>query len=89
MHWITKPGTSMPEEPRITTRPAASCGPIPGVRNFGSHIGQAFLGEEVAGVNFGENWISIDPNADYDETLAHVQEVVDGYPGSTTTCRPT
>ena len=39
---------------------------IPGVRNFGSHIGQAFLAEEVAASNFAENWISVDPNADYD-----------------------
>ena len=54
---------------------------IPGVRNFGAHIGQAFLADEVAGVNFGENWISIDPTADYDKTLARVEEVVDGYPG--------
>ncbi len=30
---------------------------------------------------FGENWISVDPAVDYDETLAKVQEAVDGYPG--------
>ena len=51
------------------------------MRNFGSHIGQALLGEEINGVNFGENWISIDPAADYDETVAAIEEVVDGYPG--------
>ena len=49
---------------------------IPGVRNFGSHIGQALLGEEIAGVDFGENWISIDPKADYDKTRAKIEEVV-------------
>jgi hypothetical protein len=27
-------------------------------------MGQAFLGEEVAGSILGENWISIDPSAD-------------------------
>ena len=51
------------------------------MRNFGSHIGQALLADEIVGVNFGENWISIDPDADYDETVAQVEEVVDGYPG--------
>jgi Cu/Ag efflux pump CusA len=51
------------------------------VRSFGSHIGQAFLSEEIAGVNFGENWISIDPSAPFDETVASVDEVVEGYPG--------
>ena len=54
---------------------------IPGVRNFGSHIGQALLGEEIAGVDFGENWISVDPNVDYDETRAQIEETVSGFPG--------
>ena len=53
---------------------------IPGVRNFGSHIGQALLADETNGVNFGENWISIDPTADYNTTLNAIQKVVDGYP---------
>ena len=51
------------------------------MRNFGSHIGQAMLGDEVYGIYFGENWISVDPAVDYDQTLAAIQEVVDGYPG--------
>ena len=51
------------------------------MRNFGSHIGQAFLADEPYGINFGENWISVDPKVDYDKTLASLQEVVDGYPG--------
>jgi len=81
MHWVTKPDTSQPEMVRISTAAAEELQAIPGVRNFGSHIGQAFLMDEVVGMNFGENWISIDPSADYDKTLAAVQEVVDGYPG--------
>ena len=43
---------------------------IPGVRNFGSHIGRAEVADEVVGPNFTELWISIDPNADYDATVA-------------------
>ena len=54
---------------------------VPGVRNFGSHIGQAFLAEEVVGVNFGENWVSVDPKADYDKTLARLEDAVDAHPG--------
>jgi CzcA family heavy metal efflux pump len=81
MHWISAPGTSVGEEARITTQVSQELRAIPGVRSFGSHIGQAFLGEEVAGVNFGENWISIDPKADYDKTLESIEEVVQGYPG--------
>ncbi len=81
MHWVTKPGTSLQEEVRITTRSAAGLGAIPGVRNFGAHIGQATNADEVVGPEFGENWISIDPEADYTDTLEAVQTEVDGYPG--------
>jgi CzcA family heavy metal efflux pump len=81
MHWISKPGTSLPEERRIVTAAGRDLRSIPGVQTFGSHIGQALLAEEIVGANFGENWITVDPDADYDETLAKIQEVVDGYPG--------
>ena len=81
IHWITAPGTSADEERRMVTRLSTELKAIPGVRSFGSHIGQAFLGEEVVGINFGENWIGIDPSADYDKTVTAVRNVVDGYPG--------
>jgi CzcA family heavy metal efflux pump len=81
MHWVSFPGTSGPEEQRIVIQGSRELRTIPGVRNFGSHIGQALLGEEIAGINFGENWISVDPKADYDETFATIEETVTGYPG--------
>ena len=81
MHWVTKPGTSLTEEVRVTTVSGRELTKIPGVRNFGAHIGQATNSDEVVGPEFGENWISVDPEADYDKTLAAVQSTVDGYPG--------
>ena len=54
---------------------------IPGVRNFGAHIGRAVGGDEPYGINFTENWISIDPEVDYDKTRGAVEKVVEGYPG--------
>ena len=81
MHWVTKPGTSLPEMDRITIAGSKELQAIPGVRNFGAHIGQALIMDEVVGVHFGENWISVDPSADYDETVKKIQGVVDGYPG--------
>jgi CzcA family heavy metal efflux pump len=81
MHWVGQPGTSHPEMVRISTKASEELRAIPGVRNFGAHIGQAVAADEVVGINFGENWISIDPEADYDQVLAQVQEVVEGYPG--------
>ncbi|TAH48449.1 MAG: efflux RND transporter permease subunit [Chloroflexota bacterium] len=81
MHWLTKPGTSHPEMYRITVQACRELLTIPGVRNCGSHIGQALLADEPYGVNFTENWISVDPAVDYDKTLGKIQELVDGYPG--------
>jgi len=81
MHWVTKPGTSHPEMYRITVQASKELRAIPGVRNFGAHIGRALAGDEPYGVNFTENWISVDPNVDYDATLAAIQETVEGYPG--------
>ncbi|HSD80569.1 MAG TPA: efflux RND transporter permease subunit, partial [Solirubrobacteraceae bacterium] len=81
MHWITPPGTSHPEERRIVTAASKEMRSVPGVRNFGSHIGQAFLAEEVVGVNFGENWVSVDRNADYDKTVERLEDAVDLHPG--------
>jgi CzcA family heavy metal efflux pump len=81
MHWVTSPDTAGAEETRVSIRACQELRTIPGVRNCGSHIGQAFLSDEPYGIYFGENWISVDPKVDYDRTLASVQEVVSGYPG--------
>src|SRR3989454_6330510 len=81
MHWVTTPGTSHPEMVRITQKACKELMSIPGVRNCGAHVGRAITGDEPYGVNFTENWISIDPKVDYDKTLAKIQELVDGYPG--------
>jgi CzcA family heavy metal efflux pump len=80
-HIITKPGTSLVEERRIVTREQRELASIPGVGHVGTHIGQAFLADEVAGVNFGENWIAMDPSADYETARAAIEETVAGYPG--------
>lgn len=81
MHWLTKPGTSHPEMYRMTTAACSELMTINGVRNCGSHIGQALASDEPVGIYFTENWISVDPAVDYDATVAKVQELVDGYPG--------
>ena len=81
MHWVEKPGTSLEAMTRITIRASKELRAIPGVRNFGAHIGRAEVADEVVGPNFTELWISIDPKVDYQPTIAKIQEVVDGYPG--------
>ncbi|HEY4027350.1 MAG TPA: efflux RND transporter permease subunit [Candidatus Dormibacteraeota bacterium] len=81
VHFTTVPGTSEPEEQRMIMQLDRELLAIPGVRSVGSHIGQAFLGEEIVGVNFGENWIAVDPNADHDRTVATIDRVIAAYPG--------
>lgn len=81
MHWVPPEGTSHPEAFRITQRASRELRAIPGVRNFGAHIGRAVGGDEPYGVNFTENWISVDPKVDYDQTRGAVEAAVAGYPG--------
>jgi CzcA family heavy metal efflux pump len=81
IHWVSPPGTSSVEMERSTTRISRELLAIPGVRSAGAHIGQALLGEEVAGVNLGEIWVSLKPDADYEKTLDRIRAVTDGYPG--------
>jgi CzcA family heavy metal efflux pump len=81
MHWVEKPGTSLEAMRRVTVSASKELMAIPGVRNFGSHIGRAEVADEVVGPNFTELWISLDPSVDYEATVAKIQSVVDGYPG--------
>jgi CzcA family heavy metal efflux pump len=81
MHWIAAPGTSLEAVARSADRARAELLKVPGVRNFGAHIGRAEVGDEVVGPNFAELWISVDPKRDLPATLARVRAVVDGYPG--------
>ena len=73
--------SSVTEEKRISVRACRDLREIPGVRNCGSHIGQALLSDEIYGVYFGENWISVSEDVDYDKTLDAVHRTVEGYPG--------
>jgi Cu/Ag efflux pump CusA len=75
------PGTSHPEMNRIVARVSSELRAIPGIRNVGAHVGRAVFGDRVVGINSAELWVSLDPAADNDATVAAVQEAVDGYAG--------
>jgi CzcA family heavy metal efflux pump len=75
------PGTSHPEMSRIVTRASEELRSIPGVSNVGAHVGRAIFGDQTVNVNSAELWLSIDPNANYDATVAAIEDVVNGYPG--------
>ncbi len=74
-------GTSHPAMRRIVAQGASELQRIPGIRNVGAHVGRAMLSDEVANVNVGEIWFSIDAQADYNATVAAAQQVINGYPG--------
>jgi Cu/Ag efflux pump CusA len=75
------PGTSHTEMSRIVGQATNEIRQIVGIRNVGAHVGRAILSDEVSGINTGEIWLSIDSAADYDSTLADLEEVIAGYPG--------
>jgi len=81
MHFVEKPGVGIEAMDRITIRASKELRAIPGVRNFGAHIGRAEAADEVVGPNFTELWISLDDGVDYDASVARIKEVVEGYPG--------
>jgi CzcA family heavy metal efflux pump len=75
------PGTSHPEMSRIVTRATEELRAIPGVSNVGAHVGRAIFGDQTVNVNSAELWVSIDPRANYESTVAAIENVVNGYAG--------
>jgi CzcA family heavy metal efflux pump len=82
VNWATAPGTSYAETYRITSRVTTELMSIPGVRNVGAHVGRAITGDQVVGINSSQIWLTIDRDADYDQTVAAIRETIEGYPGS-------
>jgi CzcA family heavy metal efflux pump len=74
-------GMSQPEMSRIDTRLSTELKSVAGVVNVDSHMGRAILGDQVVNVNSSEIWVTLDGQADYDKTIAVIQQVVNGYPG--------
>jgi CzcA family heavy metal efflux pump len=81
IRWNGAPGTSLTEMDRITSLASRELRALPGVQDVGAHVGRAVLADQVVDINSGELWVSIDPDADYDATVAAVRDVVRSYPG--------
>ncbi|MGE0226041.1 MAG: efflux RND transporter permease subunit [Acetobacteraceae bacterium] len=81
VEWQAAAGTSLQAMNRTTAGLIKELSAIPGVRNAAAHIGRAVLSHDVSDVNAGEVWVSIDPRADYAETLAAIEQVAATYPG--------
>ncbi len=72
-----EPGTSNPRMTQITTDLSRKLRSIGGVDNIGGHVGRAVTGDQRVDVNSSEIWVSIDSGADYDATLASINDAVD------------
>ena len=83
VRWDGAAGTALPEMNRIGTRVSDELRGIPGVVNVGSHFGRAVTSDQAVGANAGMVWASISPDADYDRTVAAIQDVTAGYPAWT------
>jgi Cu/Ag efflux pump CusA len=79
--WVGAPGTSHPAMMRILSNASSELRSIPGVSDAHVQVGRAVTGDQIVNVNASQLWVSIDPDADYDATVAAIQETVDGYPG--------
>ncbi len=75
------PGTSHPEMNRISARIGEELRSLAGVANVGAHVGRAIGADQIVGVNSGALWVTLDEDADYDDTVGSVREAIDGYPG--------
>ncbi|MBI1878886.1 MAG: efflux RND transporter permease subunit, partial [Chloroflexi bacterium] len=81
IHLDGAPGTSHPEMNRIVAQASQELRSIPGVRNVGAHVGRAVMSDQIVDINSSELWVSLDPAANYEATVAAIRKVVDGYPG--------
>ena len=81
VRWEGSSSASLPAMNRVTTLASRELRSIPGVRNVSAHLGRAITSDKRTNINAGELWVSIDPAADYDATVASVKQVVAGYPG--------
>jgi Cu/Ag efflux pump CusA len=81
VRWEGSSSASHAAMSRITSLVGQELRSVPGVRDVSAQVGRAVMSDKRIDVNSGELRISIDPNADYDATVAAVSEVVASYPG--------
>ena len=84
LRFASEPGSSYIETSHVVGEAAQKLRDVPGVRNVGAQIGRAVMSDQVADVNTAEIWVSLQPDANYDETIAAIQQVAANYPGLST-----
>ena len=74
------PGTSLPRMDEITAQAVEQLRSMPEITDVGAHVGRAIQSDQVVNVNSAEVWVSIDPSADYGETIASIESVANDLP---------
>jgi Cu/Ag efflux pump CusA len=71
-----QPGTSNPRMTEVATEVSRQLQAVPGVGSVGAHVGRAVTGDRVTNVSSSDVWVNIEPDADYDATLAAINDTV-------------
>ena len=77
------PGASREWMATQTTEVSRAVQNVPGVTAAAAHLGRAIGGDRIVNVNSADIWVSVDPDADYNETVKLLQESVSDLPGMT------
>jgi Cu/Ag efflux pump CusA len=75
-----QPSISNPRMTQIATEASRRLRALPGVEDVGAHVGRAVAGDQIVDVNSSEVWVGIDSGADYDATLASIEDAVGRLP---------
>jgi Cu/Ag efflux pump CusA len=70
------PGTSETKMSGLTAQVSRELGAIPGVEDVGGHVGRALTGDQIVDVNSSTLSVQISSDADYDATVAEIDDVV-------------
>jgi CzcA family heavy metal efflux pump len=79
-----EPGTSNPRMTQIATQVTRELRSLPGVDNAAAQIGRAINGDQLVDVNSANVLVSIDSAADYDATMASIEDAVANVRGART-----
>ena len=75
-------GTSNVKMTEIATGLSSTIRDIEGVENVGASVGRAVTGDRIVDVNSGEIMVSIDQDAEYDETVDEIRSAAEDVEGA-------
>jgi Cu/Ag efflux pump CusA len=79
-----EPGTSNPRMTELATQVSRELRSLPGVDSVAAQVGRAINGDQLVDVNSAKVMVSIDPDADYDATIASIEDAVANVDGART-----